>query len=178
MDPDDLKSAWNFQERVRALKGELTKPDDVALAYELLERSLKPQETNQNVIYRNAVLIQMIQFSQLDLTELTKLGLAGMKVLPGVDNGKPSYAMLKAIAKVPKTRHLSGLSAPTRRSPLFCNFSRCIPSLIRFVMTLVLRTWSTAWGSIKALPKVPRIQSEWREMVSALAWGFLGGLQS
>lgn len=101
VDPDDLKSAWNFQEKVCALKAELTKPDDVALADELFERSLKPEETNQNVSYRNAVLIQMVQLSQMDLGELTTIGLAGMKVLPGLDNGKPSDAMLKAIAKIP-----------------------------------------------------------------------------
>lgn len=62
--------------------------------------SLKPEETNQNVSYRNAVLIQMVQLSQMDLGVLTAIGLAGMKVLPGLDNGKPSDAMLKAIAKI------------------------------------------------------------------------------
>jgi hypothetical protein len=101
VDPDDLKSAWNFQEKVRALKGELTKPGDVSVAFELFQRSFKPDETNHNVNYRNAVLIQMIYLSEMGLAELTKLGLAGMKVLPGVDNGKPSDAMLKAIAKIP-----------------------------------------------------------------------------
>jgi len=54
VNPDDLKSAWNFQEKVSALKGELTKPDDIAVAYELIEKSLKPAEANPSVNYRNA----------------------------------------------------------------------------------------------------------------------------
>jgi len=101
VDPAELKGAWDFQERARGLKGEITKPEEDALVLELVRRSLKPEETNPSVDYRNFVLTQMIQFSQLDLAELTKLGLAGMKALPVVDNSKPSDAMLKAIAKVP-----------------------------------------------------------------------------
>jgi hypothetical protein len=94
VDPEVVKGMWDFQERVSSLKGELTKPEDVSFALGLLQRSIqhaiKPEETNHSFNYRGAVLIQMVLLSQ-----------AGQLVVPGMENGKPSDALFKAISKVP-----------------------------------------------------------------------------
>jgi len=70
----------------------LRKPDDVALG--LLHRAIKPETTNLSSNYRGAVLIQMIQLHR-----------TGMMELPGMNDGKPSEALFKAIAKVPMKKN-------------------------------------------------------------------------